>query len=175
MPRRLILATVAVPILLATACGANDRPGNSAQSSVPGKAYGDSMVIRTTDGTMDLGLARDTVFMGLTDSVLTVARNDMARDTEETTSAIGRTIERFMKKSVGKALQMKLKYPLADIDTVAYRNGSIMFKYRNRRRMAFENVSQSGHKALNSFDSTDSQQFVDFVNAAMHKERGGNQ
>ncbi|MEO8945644.1 MAG: hypothetical protein ABI338_04030 [Gemmatimonadaceae bacterium] len=175
MPRRLILATAAVPMLFLAACGGNDRPESSARSSVPGKAFGDSMVIRTTDGTMNLGLARDTVFMGLTDSVLTAARTDMARDTEETSSAIGRTIEKLVKKSVGNALQMKLRYPLADIDTVRYRDAAIEFKYRNKRRMSFENVSQSGHKALDSFDPGEAQRFVDFVNAAIHKERGGTQ
>jgi len=171
MSRRFVLGTTALPILLIAACGGGDRSGNSGPALVPGKAFGDSMEIRTTDGTMKLGLARDTVFMGLTDSVLTAARTDMARDTEEKKSAIGSAIERFVKKSVSSALQMKLKYPLADLDSVTYNNGRIKFAYRNRRKMAFENVTQSGRNALDSFDPVDAQRFVNLVNSAIREER----
>lgn len=133
---------------------------------------GDSLVIRTTDGAIDLGLVHDTVFMGLTDSVLVVARHDMARDTEETKSAFAGTIERFVKKSVSSALQMRVKYPIRDIDSVTYENGAIKFAYRDRRRISFEEVSQNGHKALESFSPADAQRFVDVINSTIRAERG---
>jgi hypothetical protein len=133
---------------------------------------GDSLIIRTTDGTIKLGLVHDTVFMGLTDSVLALARNDMARDTEETKSGIARAFERIVKKSVSSALQTRLKYPLADLDSATYNGGGIKFAYRNRRTMAFEDVKRDGQKALYSFSPDDAQQFVDTVNSAIHKVRG---
>ena len=175
MARRFILGAAVVPVLLIAACKGSDRSGSLTNSGVPGKAFGDSMVIRTTDGTMNLGLARDTVFIGLTDSVLAAAREDMARDTEETSSKIGRVIEKLVKKSVSSALQTKLKYPLADLDSATYSDGAIKFAYRNRRRMAFEDVKQNGHRALNSFDSTDAQQFVEQLNSAIRTERSNPQ
>ena len=159
-----------LPILLVVACG-SDRSDRSERASVPGKAFGDSMVIRSTDGSMKLGLTRDTVFMGLTDSVLAAARTDMARDTEEKKSAFGSRIEQFMKRSVSSALQMKLKYPLTDLDSAVYSDGRIKFAYRNRRTMAFENVSVSGRKALESFNPADAQKFVNLVNSAIREER----
>jgi hypothetical protein len=181
MSRRTIALLTALAILSSAACGANNdsdasnghdgaTPGKS-----PGRAYGEKMVIRTTDGTMNLGLAHDTVFMGLTDSVVAAARTDMARDTEEKTSAVARTIEKFVKKSVSSALQMRLKYAVSDIDSVSYTNGSIKFKYRNKRRMGFENVDQEGHKALSSFQPDDAQRFVDELNNAILMDRGSNQ
>jgi len=121
---------------------------------------------------MNLGLVHDTVFMGLTDSVLAVARTDMARDTEETKNALAGTIERFVKKSVSSALQTRLKYPLTDLDSAMYNNGTIKFAYRDRRRMAFEDVSQNGHKALQSFSPADAQQFVATLNSAIRTVRG---
>ena len=134
---------------------------------------GDSIVIRTKDGTMQLGLADDTVFMGLTDSVLAVAGKDMARDTEETRSVIAGAIERYVKKRVSSALHTRLQYPLADIDSAHYSNGGIKFAYRNRRKMTFEDVKQNNHTALDSFAPEDAQNFVSTVNDAILKVRGG--
>jgi len=110
--------------------------------------------------------------MGLTDSVLAVARMDMARDTEETKSVIAGTIERFVKKRVSSALETRLKYPLADLDSVTYSGGAIKFAYRDKRRMGFEDVSQNGHKALQSFTPDDAQHFVSVVNSAIRESRG---
>ncbi len=135
-------------------------------------ASGDSVMIRTTDGAINLGLARDTVFMGLSDSVLALARTDMTRDTEETKSAFAGALERFVKKSVSSALQTRLKYPLTDLDSATYSGGAIKFAYRDRRSMAFEDVSQNGHKALQSFSPTDAQRFVATVNSAIRTARG---
>jgi hypothetical protein len=132
----------------------------------------DSLVIRTSDGTMKLGLVRDTVFMGLTDSVLAAARADMARDTQETGSAFAGAVERYVKKKVSSALGTRLTYPLADLDSATYHKGAIKFAYRERRRMAFEDVSQNGHKALESFSPADAQRFVTTVNAALRGQRG---
>jgi hypothetical protein len=179
MRRQIIAATVAVSLLLtAAACKKSDnsnalhqRSGMSANTNGAAESS-DSLVIRTTDGTMNLGLARDTIFMGLTDSVLALAREDMARDTQETGSAIAGTIERFVKKKVSSALGTRLTYPVTDIDSASYRNGSIKFAYRERRRMACEDVSQNGHKALASFSPEDAQRFVATVNSAIHSRRG---
>jgi hypothetical protein len=168
---------VAAALCVVACHGSNDSAANSSRGPSAGRSAArvssDSVVIRTTDGTINLGLARDTVFMGLTDSVLAVARNDMARDTEERGSAFGRTIERFVKTRVSSALQTRLKYPITDLDSATYQNGAIKFAYRNRRTMAFESVSQNGHKALESFAPTDAQRFVATLNSAIRAERGG--
>ncbi len=78
----------------------------------------------------------------------------------------------FVKKSVSMALRTKLKYPLADLDSATYSDGSIKFAYRNGRSMAFENATQSGHRALSSFDPADAQRYVALVNSAIRTERG---
>ncbi|HEY5087878.1 MAG TPA: hypothetical protein VII66_11015 [Gemmatimonadaceae bacterium] len=177
MRKQIIVGVTVTPLLLIVACQRVDNTRMVLRDQAAGSRNtthmsGDSLMIRTTDGAINLGLANDTVFMGLSDSVLAVARSDMARDTEEKQNAFAGTIERFVKKSVGTALQMRVKYALADLDSATYRNGAIRFAYRDRRRMAFENVSQDGHKALESFSPADAQKFVDTVNSAIRAERG---
>lgn len=176
MPRKISSGMAAAVLLMTGACKRADNSHEPSQhanrAATAAAASGDTVAIRTTDGAIQLGLARDTVYMGLTDSVLAVARNDMARDTEETKSVIAGTIERFVKRSVSTALQTRLKYSLTDLDSATYSNGTIKFAYRNRRRMAFEDVSQNGHKALQSFTPEDAQRFVSVVNSAIRESRG---
>ena len=175
MMRRIISTSCVVALLSwSVACQKSDRSTEtmSASNGVPARMSGDSIVIRTKDGAMQLGLVNDTVFMGLTDSVLAVARKDMASDTEETKSAIAGAIERFVKKRVSSALHTRLQYPLADIDSAHYSDGGIKFAYRDRRKMAFEDVKQKNQSALNSFTPEDAQNFVSTVNDAILKVRG---
>lgn len=168
LTKRVIAATA---LLLTAACGGRDRTEGSANAG-SGRMSGDSLVIQTTDGTMKLGLVHDTVFLGLTDSVLAVARTDMARDTEESSNAFARTLERYVKSKVSSALQMHLNYPLADVKGASYSNGMIKFSYRNRRKMGFEDVKRDGRKALASFSPDDAREFVATVNSAIRTVRG---
>ena len=176
MSRRITSGIAVSALLLTGACKKADNSHlplrNASETAGAVAASGDSVAIRTTDGAIELGLAQDTVYMGLTDSVLTLARKDMARDTEETKNVIAGTIERFVKKSVSSALQTRLKYPLADLDSLTYNGGAIKFAYRDKRRMGFEDVSQNGHKALQSFTPDDAQHFVSVVNSAIRTSRG---
>jgi len=174
MRRIISVGCTAALLSWSVACQKSDQSsGNgSASNGVPARMSGDSIVIRTKDGTMQLGLADDTVFMGLTDSVLAVVGKDMARDTEETRSAIAGAVERYVKKRVSSALHTRLQYPLADIDSAHYSNGRIKFAYRNRRKMAFEDVKQNNQTALDSFTPEDAQNFVSTVNDAILKVRG---
>jgi hypothetical protein len=168
--------TAAIATMLFLPMAACQRSDSSrASETANGRTSGDSIVIQTTDGTINLGLVHDTVFMGLTDSVLAIARNDMARDTVETKGVISGTIEKFVKKKVSSALQKRLEYPLADIDSATYKGGSIKFAYRDRRTIAFEDVSRDKSRALNSFSPEDAEQFVAALNSAIHTVRGDSQ
>lgn len=171
--RRISSTALSVFVLFsAAACRGSD---DSRMSRDNGRVLGRSdanTVIRTTDGAMKLGIANDTVYMGLTDSVLKIAAADMAKDTEEKQNAFGATIERFVKKSVSSALHTQLSYPVADLDSVSYTDGTIRFAYRNKRKIGFEDVSQNGRKAMQSFDPADAERFVATVNSAIHTVRG---
>ncbi len=170
--QNLIAALAIIPLSAAVACNRSHETGAASYNGGPLGHSDANMAIKTTDGAMKLGVAHDTVYMGLSDSVLAVATNDMAKDTEESGSAFAGRIERMVKTSVGKALKTRLTYPLADLDTVTYSDGTIRFKYRIRRKIAFEDVSQSNHKALQSFSPEDAQRFVATVDSAIHTVRG---
>lgn len=154
--------------------GGGERSAGSTTGDIAG-IPGDSVSIVTTDGTIQLGLASDTVYMGLTDSVLALARDDMMRDTEETSGVIGRALERFVKRHVSSALQMRLKYAVSDLDSVTYDDSTIEFAYRNRRKMAFEDVDKDGRKAVKSFAPDDAQRFVNLLNSAIRADRENTQ
>lgn len=173
MRRHWLTLLVLVPAI-AIGCRGSGTDESDAGSSAAGPLHhsGANMSIRTTDGTMKLGVANDTVYMGLTDSVLAAARADMERDTEETGNAFSAKIENFVKKSVSVALRSRLKYPLSDLDSTTYSDGAIRFFYRNRRKIKFEDVSQNNHKALQSFPPDDAQRFVNTVNEAIRTVRG---
>ncbi len=170
--RDAVVLMLTAAILAVAACKRSDESGVSRAGDGVTHHSDANTAIRTTDGTMMLGVAGDTVYMGLTDSVLTAARKDMASDTEETSNAFARTVERLVKKSVSSALHSRLKYPLADLDSATSSGGTIRFYYRNRRRIAFEDVSQNGHKALQNFSPDDAQRFVVTVNSAIRTVRG---
>lgn len=133
------------------------------------------IVIRTTDGGVKLGFAHDTVFMGLSDSVVNSARTDMAREAREARdsedqSAFGRSIAGFVKKTVGKALGTRMIYPLQDIDSVRYDNGTIVFTYVHPRTVRFERFSSGRRSVLSSFPPAEAQHFVTVVDSALRIE-----
>ncbi len=166
-------ATVAAALgwFMLACSGPRSAPVQRAASAGP---VGPGLVIRTTDGTMQLGLERDTVFMGLSDSVVAATRKDMAVDTEEH-SSIGRAFEGIVKKTVSRALNSRVTYPVEDIDSAKYENGAISFTYRQRRRLTFEEASVNGHKMLSSFAPGDAQRFVVAVDSAIRVDRGASQ
>jgi hypothetical protein len=127
-------------------------------------------VIRTTDGEVTLSLAHDTVSMGLSDSVLAVARQEMAKDT--TQHGLAGAFSGFIKKTVASALHSRVTYPVQDLESAKYENGRIVFAYRQKRQMAFEDVGQDKKKALASFAPADAQRFVAAVDSAIAATRG---
>lgn len=140
----------------------------SASASVAASA-GDATVIHTADNAVVLGLAHDTVYMGLSDSLLTKTRAEMAHDGSDT-GDMGGALAGFIKRRVGSALGMRVRYPISDIQSVRYENGEIKFEYRHKHAMSFESVSSDRQKALAAFAPDDARRFVAAVNAALRMD-----
>lgn len=134
-------------------------------TAVPGQP----IVIHTTGNEMVLGLARDTVYMGLSDSLLAKARTDMTRDKSDT-GGMGGAFADMIKKTVGNALGKRVAYPIADIQSVRYDNGEVKFDYRNKHAISFENVHTDNKQALATFAPDDARRFVAAVNAALRAD-----
>lgn len=184
--RKTVLVTGTALLVCVVGCGESnprhDRgASNSSTSSASGSsgangtgtastmASGQPIVIHNIGNEVVLGLVHDTVYMGLSDSLLTKARSDMARDQADT-GGLGSAFGGFIKKTVGNALGTRVRYPISDIESVRYENGEIKFQYRHRHVMSFESVSATNRKALASFSPADSQRFVAAVNAALRAD-----
>lgn len=128
----------------------------------------ESIVIHTTGNEVLLGLANDTVYMGLSDSVLTKTRAEMKRDRD--TSGMGGAFADMIKRTVGNALGKRVTYPISDIQSVRYDKGEIKFDYRHKHTMSFESVSANNKKALASFAPANAERFVAAVNAALKSD-----
>lgn len=129
-----------------------------------------AVVIHTTDNKVTLSLAHDTVSMGLSDSVLNEAHQEMVKDTNE--HGLAGAFSGFIKKTVSSALRSRVTYPVQDIESAKYENGSIVFTYRQKRQMTFEDVGNKDKKALASFAPADAQRFVAAVDSAIVATRG---
>lgn len=130
----------------------------------------DAVIIHTTDNAVTLALANDTVSMGLSDSTLNKARQDMAKDTGE--KGMGGALSKLIQKTVSSALRSRIAYPVQDIESAKYENGAIVFTYRVKRQVTFDNVSSDHHKALQSFAPADARRFVAAVDSAIADARG---
>lgn len=130
----------------------------------------DAVIIHTTDNAVTLALANDTVSMGLSDSTLNKARADMAKDTAG--KGMGGALSKLIQKTVASALHSRIAYPVQDIESAKYENGAIVFTYRVKRQVTFDNVSSDHHKALQSFAPADAQRFVAAVDSAIADARG---
>lgn len=152
----------------ASSTSSTSSTSGSSGATVNGSSTGPGqpLVIHNIGNEVVLGLVHDTVYMGLSDSLLTKARSDMARDQADT-GGLGSAFGGFIKKTVGNALGTRVRYPISDIESVRYENGEIKFQYRHRHVMSFESVSATNRKALASFSPADSQRFVAAVNAAL--------
>ncbi len=184
-------AVLSAIVTAAVGCGESRSAGAKADSSVSADAgvlsrratngsandtsaanSAGALEIHTIGKGMALGLARDTVYMGLSDSVLTSARAEMAADKDDS-SAVGSALAGMIKKQVGAALGTRVKYPISDIQSVRYENGEIKFEYRHKHAISFESVSTDSKKALANFKPEDARRFVSAVNAALRADDSG--
>ncbi len=164
--------------LIAVSAGCNSStPRDSSATHAAGMAAsgqsattsGQPIVIQTVDRGIVLGLVHDTVYMGLSDSLLTKARTDMTRDRADT-GVLGGAFAAFIKKTVGNALGTRVRYPISDIQSVRYEDGEIKFEYRNKHAMSFESISGHDTKALADFAPSDARRFVAAVNASLRTD-----
>lgn len=146
-------------------------PGSAANASTTGGVPSPEqpIAIHTIGNKMVLGLANDTVYMGLSDSLLARTRADIARE-RDTSAGMGSAFADMIRKGVGNALGKRVAYPISDIRSIRYDNGEIKFDYRTRHVMSFESISTDHRKALASFAPADAERFVTAVNLALKRD-----
>ena len=158
-------------------------PPASAVAPADGALRPGDVRITTPNNAVVLALMGDSVWMGLSDSVLAHAR--LATDSARTKAAasnkggvggaFGAMIADKVTAAVDAGLKTRVAYPLADIQNVAYENGTIHFTYRDgaKHMMSFEDIKTgddgSSHPVLSTFAPADAERFV----AAVRARSGG--
>jgi len=195
-----ITALTAVAALAAACSGSDYRVSGSpdyAATTVPDSALvlgpGD-LLIHNSDGTVDLALVHDTVWMKLSDSLLNSIQHDMDTSDAGTRSGFGASIAKMVKGTVGAALHTRIELPVADLDNVHYEDGALKFDYHDgakptmlilgkRKPVSFDdakfNVSHSKHDVkystnkpvLETFNAPDAERFVAAVRAAKEQNK----
>ena len=167
----------------ATAGSAAVTPPAAAVAPAEGALRPGDVRISTPNNAVVLALAGDSVWMGLSDSVLTHAR--VATDSARTHAAaankggiggaFGAMIADKVTAAVDAGLRTRVAYPLSDIQNVAYENGTLHFTYRAGARhvMSFEDIKTDtdggSHPVLATFAPADAERFV----AAVRAHSGG--
>jgi hypothetical protein len=190
MRTRLLAAPFAALALITVGgCGHSDAAAANAPTYAASHPLGPGDIrITTTDGHVDLVLVDDTISMGLADSLVRSARQDVDTGTAADIKAggMGGRLASAVKGVVGNALGMRVEVPLQDVEDVRYEDGAIKFSFRDgtgptmmvlgkRRPVSFdapqfERNHGDERSALQSFSEKDAERFVAAVRAA--KKRG---
>jgi hypothetical protein len=166
-----------------SAAAAVATPPAAAMAPADGALRPGDVRISTPDNAVVLALMGDSVWMGLSDSVLAQAR--LATDSARTKAAaanksgiggaFGAMITDKVTAAVDAGLRTRVAYALSDLQDVTYEDGAIHFTYRAgaKHTMSFEDIktgkSGESHPVLSTFAPADAQRFV----AALHARAGG--
>ena len=162
-------ALAALGAVLLGACGRGDADTRAeVRERVPAEraeSPGD-VVITNADRSMQLGLTGDTVWLGLSDSVRTIARSSMDSSAKGQ-GGLGGEIARIVTGTVDRALGTKVAYGLDEIEDVRYDRGLIVFRYRSgQHTLSFESIKAKERPVLETFAPADAERFVAAVRAA---------
>jgi hypothetical protein len=131
------------------------------------------LTIRTANDGVELVLTDHSVFMKLSDSVLKQAQSEMQQDLKNDADVqkggLAARFANFVTNAVDNLLHHVIEYPLEDIKSVAYQDGSLVFTYNKKKMMSFETVIVDGKPVLKSFSEADARTFVErFAEAKQH-------
>src|SRR5579859_3911002 len=122
------------------------------------------MTITSAENAVSLTLTDQAVTMKLSDNILDEVHREIEADKDVAAPGWVGNLARFVTGSVEKMLRANIEYPLADIASVDYQHGAIVFTYHKHRMMTFEEVSigldGKRQPALASFNPDDAQAFV---------------
>ncbi len=135
----------------------------------------DSFTITTSENEVELILTDTEVILQLGEKIRNEVRNELedAKDDIEDAPKFLRGFIRGVMRIAGKAADLKLACPVSDIAKADYTNGTIVFTYSHKPKIAFEDITVDEHDdkrpALSLFTEADSMEFVSRFNVLKHK------
>ena len=127
------------------------------------------LTIENRDNVLSLTLTPTTVTMQATRALKEDFERERAGDADLERPGLGGRFARFVTGSVEKLLEQTISYNLDDIESATYDGQKIVFEYRDKHRLSFEEVRVKNEPALASFSDEDSRRFVE----AFEKQKGG--
>ena len=122
------------------------------------------LTITSQEDAVELILTHEQVLMKLSDAVLHEFRSDAQADPDVQAPGLAGRFARMVTGAVEKMISSTIEYPLADIESVADRDGTLVFTYRKRRAFSFETVTivlnGVNVPALAAFSPADAQNFA---------------
>jgi hypothetical protein len=121
--------------------------------------------IKSNDNAVELTLSDATVTMKLSESLLQEVDGEMQRDLQHDSDVakggLAGRFAQFVTNAVGSMLHQTIQYALADIKSVEYQNGGLVFAYNRKHTLSFEAVNIGSKPALQSFTEADARAFAD--------------
>lgn len=122
------------------------------------------LTIVSENNAVELVLTDASVAMKLSESLLEEIRGEMRREPELQQESFAGKFARFVTSSVDKLVSRTIEYPLADIASVEYVDGKLVFAYNKKHMLTFEKITfgAGGEQvsALQAFKEADARAFV---------------
>ena len=99
------------------------------------------LTITSQEDAVELLLTQDSVRMQLSERVLEEFRREVESDPDVQAPGLAGRFVRAITGAAGKLLKTNIEYPLYDLESVAVRNGALVFTYLRRQRPDFEDVN----------------------------------
>lgn len=131
------------------------------------------LTIMSENNAVELILSDASVTMKLSESLLEEVRAEMRSEPEMRQDGFVGKFVRFVTSSVDKMISQTIEYPLADIASVDYANGALVFTYNKKHMLTFDAISVGAGKGresvLSTFAEGDARAFVE----RFHEVKGG--
>lgn len=122
------------------------------------------LTITSQEDAVELILTHEQVIMKLSEKIVQEAHDEIHADPDVQAPGLAGNILRLITGAAEKMLGTTIAYSLDDIEAVNYRDGALVFTYRKKRRLNFDDISigKDGafSPALAAFAPTDAQNFV---------------
>jgi hypothetical protein len=117
--------------------------------------------IKSENNAVELTLSDAAVTMKLSESLLQEAEGEMQRDPDVQKGGLAGRFAQFVTHAVDSMLHHTIEYSLADIKSVDYRDGGLVFVYNKKHTFSFEVVKIDNKPALQSFTEADARDFAE--------------
>lgn len=126
MSRWLIMSMLG-PLLLA---GCDE--GDARVDFGAGPEETDRFSVHSRDGAVKLALTDDHIYFALSDSVLSTAEAEMAREAEDR-EGVGSVVGGMVRRGVSKALRFRAAYPVSEVRDLRWEGGRLVIEFTDGR------------------------------------------